>query len=84
MKMQRVIKLWQLWQPEYKCCTEGWHMSLAKKSPTGPKLGVKKMIFQKITVFYQKLDFVIDREEIIDIGEGFVMDDYIMKYRLPC
>jgi ribosomal protein S18 acetylase RimI-like enzyme len=35
-------------------------------------------------MFYQKIDFVIDREEIIDIGEGFVMDDYIMKYILPC
>ena len=35
-------------------------------------------------MFYQKIDFVIDTEEIIDIGEGFVMDDYIMKYTLPC
>jgi GNAT superfamily N-acetyltransferase len=34
--------------------------------------------------FYQKINFEIDREEVIDIGEGFIMDDYIMKYTLPC
>ena len=34
--------------------------------------------------FYQKIDFIIDRAEIFDIGEGFIMDDYIMKYTLPC
>ena len=34
--------------------------------------------------FYQKINFEIDREEVIDIGEGYIMDDYIMKYTLPC
>ena len=28
--------------------------------------------------FYKKLDFVISRQEVIDIGNGFVMDDYVM------
>lgn len=32
---------------------------------------------------YQKLGFVIVREQVADIGEGFVMDDYIMEMALP-
>ncbi|MBX7052811.1 MAG: GNAT family N-acetyltransferase [Flavobacteriales bacterium] len=32
--------------------------------------------------FYQKNDFYIDREEVFDIGHGYVMDDYIMKKSL--
>ena len=31
---------------------------------------------------YRKLGFTIDREEVDDIGDGFVKDDYIMKYQL--
>jgi len=30
--------------------------------------------------FYCKHGFIIDREEKFDIGNGFVMDDYIMKF----
>jgi len=29
--------------------------------------------------FYQKTGFVIAKEEVIDIGNGFVMDDYVME-----
>lgn len=29
--------------------------------------------------FYTKQGFTIDRELVLDIGEGFVMDDYVMK-----
>ena len=29
--------------------------------------------------FYQKIGFVIAKEEVIDIGNGFVMDDYVME-----
>ncbi len=29
--------------------------------------------------FYRKIGFVIDYEEVIDIGEGYVMDDYVME-----
>ncbi len=32
--------------------------------------------------FYLKQGFTIDRELVLDIGNGFVMDDYIMKVRL--
>lgn len=28
---------------------------------------------------YQKVGFVVDREQVADIGRGFVMDDYIME-----
>lgn len=29
--------------------------------------------------FYQKLGFTITKEEVIDIGNGYVMDDYVME-----
>jgi ribosomal protein S18 acetylase RimI-like enzyme len=29
--------------------------------------------------FYKSLGFEIYRDEVIDIGEGFVMDDYVMR-----
>jgi ribosomal protein S18 acetylase RimI-like enzyme len=29
--------------------------------------------------FYQKLGFAITKEEVIDIGNGYVMDDYVME-----
>jgi GNAT superfamily N-acetyltransferase len=32
--------------------------------------------------FYLKQGFTIDRELVLDIGNGFVMDDYIMTVRL--
>ena len=32
--------------------------------------------------FYKKIGFKITSEKIADIGEGFVMDDYIMELRL--
>jgi ribosomal protein S18 acetylase RimI-like enzyme len=32
--------------------------------------------------FYQKLGFVIAREAVFDIGNGFVMDDYVMELKL--
>jgi diamine N-acetyltransferase len=32
--------------------------------------------------FYQKLGFEIDHEEVIDIGNGFVMDDFVMVKNL--
>lgn len=30
--------------------------------------------------FYEKLGFVISKEEVIDIGNDYVMDDYVMQY----
>lgn len=32
--------------------------------------------------FYQRMGFRIDREEVIDIGQGYVMDDYVMSLPL--
>jgi len=29
---------------------------------------------------YKKLGFVIEREAVADIGQGYVMDDYVMRY----
>jgi ribosomal protein S18 acetylase RimI-like enzyme len=32
--------------------------------------------------FYHKIGFEIAKEEVIDIGNGFVMDDYVMEKQL--
>ena len=32
--------------------------------------------------FYTKLNFEIVKEEVIDIGRGYVMDDYVMEVKL--
>jgi len=32
--------------------------------------------------FYQKLGFTIIKEEVIDIGNGYVMDDYVMEINI--
>ena len=36
--------------------------------------------YNKAKFFYEKLGFVISKEEVIDIGNGYVMDDYVMEY----
>jgi GNAT superfamily N-acetyltransferase len=36
----------------------------------------------KAVDFYKKMNFIIDREEDFDIGNGFLMEDYIMKLEL--
>lgn len=33
--------------------------------------------------FYQKHGFAVDHEEVLDIGNGYVMDDYIMIKQIP-
>lgn len=33
--------------------------------------------------FYVHLGFTIERDEVLDIGNGFVMDDHVMVLRLP-
>lgn len=33
---------------------------------------------ERATGFYQKMGFITKREQIVDIGNGFVMNDYIM------
>ncbi|NNT71805.1 GNAT family N-acetyltransferase [Flavobacterium sp. IMCC34852] len=32
--------------------------------------------------FYKKLGFDITKEEVIDIGQGYVMDDYVMEKKI--
>ena len=32
----------------------------------------------KAVGFYQKLGFTVDYEEVLDIGNGYVMDDFVM------
>ncbi|MFM2392106.1 MAG: hypothetical protein RLZZ546_83 [Bacteroidota bacterium] len=42
----------------------------------GIMLNVNK--YNSAKVFYEKIGFTVKGEEVIDIGEGYVMDDYIM------
>jgi ribosomal protein S18 acetylase RimI-like enzyme len=44
----------------------------------GVFLNVNK--YNKAKIFYEKLGFVISKEEVIDIGNDYVMDDYVMEY----
>ena len=44
----------------------------------GIYLNVNK--YNKAKFFYEKLGFVISKEEVIDIGNDYVMDDYVMEY----
>ena len=43
----------------------------------GVFLNVNK--YNKAQFFYQKLGFVITKEEVIDIGNNYIMDDYQME-----
>jgi hypothetical protein len=35
--------------------------------------------YNKAQYFYSKLGFAIIKEEVIDIGNDYVMDDYVME-----
>ena len=35
--------------------------------------------YNKAKFFYEKAGFVVSKEEVIDIGNGYVMDDYVME-----
>lgn len=35
--------------------------------------------YNKAKFFYDKVGFVVSKEEVIDIGNGYVMDDYVME-----
>ena len=43
----------------------------------GVFLNVNK--YNKAQFFYQKLGFVISKDEVIDIGNNYIMDDYVME-----
>ncbi len=38
--------------------------------------------FNKAVGFYKSMGFVIKKEELLDIGRGYFMDDYVMELRL--
>jgi hypothetical protein len=38
--------------------------------------------FNKAVQFYQYLEFTIIKEENIDIGDGYLMEDYVMEQKL--
>lgn len=38
--------------------------------------------YNKAQEFYKKLNFTITKEEVIDIGNGYVMDDFVMEKSL--
>ncbi len=44
----------------------------------GIYLNVNK--YNSAKFFYEKLGFVISKEEVIDIGNDYVMDDYVMEF----
>lgn len=50
-----------------------------KNHQKGVFLNVNK--YNKAKFFYEKLDFVISKEEVIDIGNNYVMDDYVMELK---
>lgn len=51
-----------------------------KYNDKGLFLNVNK--HNKAQDFYHKYGFKITKDILIDIGEGFVMDDYVMEFRL--
>ena len=51
-----------------------------KENQTSVFLNVNK--YNKAKQFYEKLGFVITKEEIIDIGKNYIMDDYVMEVKV--
>ena len=47
------------------------------KNQKGVFLNVNK--YNKAQFFYEKLGFAITKEEVIDIGNDYIMDDYVME-----
>ena len=45
----------------------------------GVFLNVNK--YNKAKFFYEKLGFTITKEEVIDIGNNYIMDDYVMELK---
>lgn len=53
-------------------------IKIAKKNhQKGVFLNVNK--YNKAKFFYEKLGFIITKEEVIDIGNNYIMDDYVME-----
>jgi RsiW-degrading membrane proteinase PrsW (M82 family)/ribosomal protein S18 acetylase RimI-like enzyme len=50
------------------------------KGATALRLNVNR--YNKAKTFYERLGFTVIKEEKIDIGSGYVMDDYVMEKQL--
>ncbi len=48
----------------------------------GAQLELNVNKYNKAKTFYEKNGFAIFREEVLDIGNGFVMDDFVMRKSL--
>ena len=48
----------------------------------GTELELNVNKYNSAIAFYKKKNFRIIKEELIDIGEGYVMDDYVMRKAL--
>ncbi len=55
-------------------------VDILPKGATVLQLNVNR--FNKAKGFYEKLGFVVIKEEKIDIGSGYFMDDYVMEKRI--
>lgn len=61
---------------------------LQKAMEVANDTGISKLVlnvnrFNKAVSFYQYIGFVIEYEENIDIGNGFLMEDFVMCLNLP-
>ena len=54
------------------------HVTAESKSQGGTQLELNVNKYNIAKQFYDKKGFTILREEVLDIGEGYVMDDYVM------
>ena len=51
-----------------------------KENQTAVFLNVNK--YNNAKQFYERLGFVITKEEVIDIGKNYIMDDYVMEVKV--
>ena len=54
--------------------------NIKAKGATALQLNVNR--FNNAKIFYEKLGFAVIREEDIDIGKGYFMNDYVMEKRI--
>jgi len=59
---------------------EAVHSAVQKSGGETIDLNVNK--FNPAKRFYERAGYTILREEVLDIGNGFVMDDYVMRKRI--
>ncbi len=58
------------------------HVTQQAKDSGSDKLLLNVNKYNQATRFYERFGFQVIAEEVIDIGNGFVMDDYVMELRL--